>query len=396
MEALGNLRVVDLTEALAGPYCAMMLGDLGADVIKIERPGSGDQSRRWGARLPGGESAYFCATNRNKRSVTLDIRAAAGREVLYRLLATADVLLCNIPREESLQRAGLDAETVRALFPRLIYASITGYGRTGPNAGRSGYDLVAQGEAGLMSVTGTEESAPMRFPIPIADMTTGMYTAIGILAALRVQDQTGQGQVLDMSLLESQAAYLTVLAGDYFATGKAPRPIGNTHPGIVPYQVFHTADKDIILAVGSDRQWTALGEALGIEPAILNDPRYASNVGRLEHRAEVVELVQGRLAGWASAEVLRRLRAAEIPCGPINSVADSLADPHYVARDNIVKLEHTTAAMVRSVANPVRMSDTPATYRLPPPRLGEHTEAVLGEVGYGAEEVAIFRSKGVV
>src|SRR6188474_2854515 len=298
MQALANLRVVELTEALAGPYCAMMLGDLGADVIKIERPVMGDQSRRWGARLPGGESAYFCATNRNKRSVTLDIRAAAGREALYRLLVTADVLLCNIPREESLRRAGLDAETVRGQFPRLIYASITGYGRTGPNAGRSGYDLVAQGEAGLMSVTGTEESAPIRFPIPIADMTTGLYTAISILAALRVRDQTGQGQVLDMSLLESQAAYLTVLAGDYFATGKAPRPIGNTHPGIVPYQVFRTADKDIILAVGSDRQWAALGGVLGLDTAVINDPRYATNVGRLEHRAEVVELVQSRLAGW--------------------------------------------------------------------------------------------------
>jgi formyl-CoA transferase/CoA:oxalate CoA-transferase len=247
-----------------------------------------------------------------------------------------------------------------------------------------------------MSVTGTEESAPIRFPIPMADMTTGLYTCIGILAALRVRDETGQGQVLDMSLLESQAAYLTVLAGDYFATGKAPRPIGNTHPGIVPYQVFHTADKDIILAVGSDRQWAALGEVLGLDPATVNDPRFASNVGRLEHRAEVVELVQGRLTGWASAEVLRRLQAAEIPCGPINSVADSLADPHYVARDNVVHQEHAMAGELRSLANPVRLWDSPASYRLPPPRLGEHTEVVLGELGYGGEEVAALRGAGII
>jgi crotonobetainyl-CoA:carnitine CoA-transferase CaiB-like acyl-CoA transferase len=396
MDALANIRVVDLTEALAGPYCAMLLGDLGADVIKIERPGSGDQSRRWGARLPGGESAYFCSTNRNKRSVTLDIRTAAGREALYRLLAMADVLLCNIPREESLRRAGLDAETVRAKFPRVIYASITGYGRTGPNAGRSGYDLVAQGEAGLMSVTGTEDSAPIRFPIPIADMTTGLYTCIGIQAALRVRDQTGQGQVLDMSLLESQAAYLTVLAGDYFATGQAPRPLGNTHPGIVPYQVFHTADKDIVLAVGTDRQWTALGEVLGLEPALMGDPRLANNVGRLKNRAEVVSLVQDRLAGWASVDILHRLQAAEIPCGPINSVADSLADPHYLARDNIVCLDHPAEGELRSLANPVRLSDTPAAYRLPPPRLGEHTDEVLGELGYGADELMAMRRDGVI
>jgi crotonobetainyl-CoA:carnitine CoA-transferase CaiB-like acyl-CoA transferase len=247
-----------------------------------------------------------------------------------------------------------------------------------------------------MSVTGTEESAPIRFPIPIADMTTGLYTTIGILAALRVRDQTGQGQVLDMSLLESQAAYLTVLAGDYFATGKAPRPIGNTHPGIVPYQVFHTADKDIILAVGSDRQWAALGEVLGIDPAIINDTRFANNVGRLDHRAEVVALVQERLAGWDSAEVLLRMQAAEIPCGPINSVADSLADRHYAARENIVQLEHATAGEVRSLANPVRLADTPATYRLPPPRLGEHTNTILGELGYETEEVEGMRGEGVI
>jgi crotonobetainyl-CoA:carnitine CoA-transferase CaiB-like acyl-CoA transferase len=396
MLPFSNLRVVDLTEALAGPYCSMLLGDLGADVIKIERPGAGDQSRRWGARLPGGESAYFCATNRNKRSLSLNIRSEAGQRVMRQLLGTADIFMCNIPRDDSLRRAGLDAPTLRAAFPRLIYASITGYGRTGPNAGRSGYDLVAQGEAGLMSVTGTADSAPIRFPIPIADMTTGLYAIIGMLAALRVRDQTGQGQLIDLSLLESQAAYLTVLAGDYFATGQPPRPIGNTHPGIVPYQVFHTADKDIIIAVGSDRQWGQFCDALALGAAVRDDPRFASNPDRLANRPQVVALIQEKLSGLASAEVLARLQAAEIPCGPINSVPDSLSDPHYLARGNIVAQEHPAAGPIRSLANPVRLSDTPASYRLPPPRLGEHTDAILSELGHTSEQVAVLRAAGDV
>lgn len=281
MPPLDDLRIVDLTEALAGPYAAMLLADLGADVIKIERPGAGDQSRRWGARLPvpapsasepnaasaaqpGDESAYFCATNRNKRSLTLNIQAPAGQAVLHRLLAAADILLCNIPREDSLKRAGLDWADLHARYPRLIFASITGYGRTGPNAGRSGYDLVAQGEAGLMSLTGTPATVPMRYPIPLADMTTGLYTVIGILAALRAREQSGEGQYIDLSLLEAQAAYLAIVAGDVFATGQPPVPIGNAHPSIVPYQVFRAADKDVIIAVGSDKQWAAFCGVIGL------------------------------------------------------------------------------------------------------------------------------------
>lgn len=394
MLPLSNIRVVDLTEALAGPYASMLIGDLGAEVIKIERPGSGDQSRRWGARLPGGESAYFCSTNRNKRSLSLNIRSQGGQQVMRRLLARADVFMCNIPRDDSLRRAGLDVPRVRADYPRLVYASITGYGRTGPNAGRSGYDLVAQGEAGLMSITGTEATAPMRFPIPIADMTTGLYTVIGVLAALRVRDQTGQGQLIDESLLESQAAYLTVLAGDFFATGQPPRAIGNTHPGIVPYQVFHSADKDVIIAVGSDRQWGQLCEVLGLGAEVRDDPRFANNPARLANREATVGRVQSRLAEMPSADVLSRLQAAEIPCGPINSIPDSLADLHYTARGNIVEQQHAAAGTLHSLANPVRLADTPASYRLPPPRLGEHTETILGDLGYTPAEIAALREVG--
>ena len=396
MNVLDNVRVVELTEALAGPYAAMLLGDLGADVIKIERPGLGDQSRRWGARLPGGESAYFCSTNRNKRSLSLNIQGAEGQAVLQRLLAQTDVLLCNIPRAESLRRAGLHPDTLRERFPRLIFASISGYGHSGPKAGRSGYDLVAQGEAGLMSITGTAESVPLRYPMPLADMTTGLYTVIGVLAALRAREQTGQGQVLDQTLLEGQAAYLTILAGDYFATGQAPAPVGNAHPGIVPYQVFHTADKDVVIAVGSDKQWVQFCAVLGLGPEVRDDPRFATNPARLAHRADLVPLLQARLAERPSASLLEQLMAAEIPCGPINAIPDSLQDEHYQARGNIVDLAHPTAGTVHTLANPVRLSDTPPSYRLPPPRLGEHTDAVLAELGYQPTEIAEMHTAGSV
>jgi len=396
MQPLADLRVIEITEALAGPYAAMLLGDLGADVIKIERPGLGDQSRRWGARLPGGESAYFCATNRNKRSLALNIQSPAGQEVLHHLLATTDVLLCNIPREDSLRRAGLDPAALREPFPRLIFASITGYGRTGPYAGRSGYDLVAQGEAGLMSVTGTDETGPIRFPIPIADMTTGLYTVIGVLAALRAREQTGQGQVLDQSLLEGQAAYLTVLAADYFATDRPPRPAGNAHPGIVPYQVFHTADKDVVIAVGSDKQWAQFCAVLGLGPEVRDDERFATNPARLQHRALLVPLLQSRLAARPSAELLDQLRAAEIPCGPINTVPDTLSDEHYQARGNLVEVDHPAAGRLTTLANPIRLADSPAAYRLPPPRLGEHTAAILSELGYAEADLTALRAAGVI
>ena len=403
MLPLANIRIVDLTEALAGPYCAMLLGDLGADVIKIERPGAGDQSRKWGARLPNGESAYFCSTNRNKRSLTLNIQSAPGQAVMHKLLAIADVFMCNIPRADSLRRAALDVERLRAKFPRLIYASITGYGRTGPYAGRSGYDLVAQGEAGLMSVTGTLETVPMRYPIPLADMTTGLYTAIGILAALRVRDQTGQGQLIDASLLESQAAYLTILAGDFFATGQSPRPLGNAHPAIVPYQVFHAADKDVVITVGSEKQWAQFCEVVGLGPEVRDDARFATNQARLAHRAELIPILEARLKHIPAAELLPRLRAAEIPCGPINTVPDTLADEHYRQRGNIVEMPHPSskddlrrAGAVKSLANPVRLADTPPGYRLPPPMLGEHTQAVLTELGYTVEEIERLRAAGDV
>lgn len=393
---LRNIRVVDLTEALAGPYCTMILGDLGAEVVKIERPGVGDQSRRWGARLPDGESAYFASTNRNKRSLTLNIQHAEARPILDRLLSPADVFICNIPRVESLRKLGLDPEGLTAQYPRLIYASITGYGRTGPDAGRSGYDLVAQGEAGLMSVTGTAESAPIRFPIPLADMTTGMYTALAILAAIIARGQTGRGQVIDHSLLESQTAWQTVMAGDYFATGKPPEPFGNAHPGIVPYQVFRTADQSIVVAVGSDKLWGAFCELLGLPAEVCEDPRFRDNPARLRHRAEAVSLIEARLMEHPASHWLALLRQADIPSGPINSVPEALSNPHYTARGNVMEMRGGTGEAIRMLASPLRLTDTGVSYRLPPPRLGEHTDTLLGELGFGPADLSALRRSGTI
>lgn len=396
MSVLDGIRVIEIAEALAGPYAAMLLGDLGADVLKIERPGTGDQARQWGARLPGEESAYFASVNRNKRSLTLNFTKEEGRALLQSLLVNADVLIINIPREESLDRAGLSWEALHRRHPRLIVASITGYGRSGPYAGRSGYDLVAQGEAGLMALTGTPETVPMRYPIPLADLTSGMYTTIGVLAALRARDASGQGQLVDTSLLESQASYLTTLAGDFFATGQAPKPLGNAHPGIAPYQVYRAADKDVIIAVGSDKQWAQFCDVLGLGAVVRDDARFASNPARLAHRDELNALIEPCVGALQSDDLLARLREAEIPSGPINGPADLLGHEQFVARDNIVTLKHPAAGDVRSLANPVRLSDSPAEYRLPPPRLGEHTGEVLRDLGVAPQTLLELRHRGVV
>jgi len=393
---LHNTLVLDLTQALAGPYCTMLLGDMGADVIKIEPPRSGDQSRGWGPPFVDAQSTYFLAVNRNKRSLTLDLKTPEGRAILQRLIARADVLVHNMPRLSSQRETGIDSETVTALNRQLIYVAITGYGSSGPWAERPGYDMVAQAESGLMSITGEPDGEAMRFGIPLADMTTGIHAALGIVAALLAREHTGRGQVLDLSLLESHAAYLALPASALLNGGELPQRVGNAHPNIVPYQLFKTRDKYITVAVGTPRLWERFCQVLGIEDTIMRDKRFATNAMRLQHRAELIPLLQEILLQRDAETWLEALRAAQIPCGPINSVPEALTHPQLVERGFIVELEHPQLGVLKSLANPVHFSATPVTYRLPPPLLGEHADTILQELGYTKMEIAQLRADGVV
>ncbi len=376
---LDGIRVIDLTEALAGPYCTMILGDLGADVIKVERPQGGDQSRKWGPPFIGRESAYFLAVNRNKRSITIDIASEDGKQTMRRLLDKADVFVCNVRKVESLQKVGLDPETVRGYNPRLIFCSITGYGRTGPYAGRGGYDLVAQAESGLMAATGNPNGEPMRWPVAIADMTTGVWSALGILAALYAREKTGQGQFIDQALLDGQLSWAQIMASDTFATAQRPPRLGNRHATIVPYQVFKARDKHVIIAVGTPALWDRFCEVLGFGAELRDDPRFATNPDRLAHYAELTPILEAALARQDADDWLEKLRAAEIPCGPINALDETLNDPQIRHRGMIVEMEHPVG-LLKMLGSPLHLTDTPVTYRRRPPLLGEHTGEVLAEV----------------
>jgi crotonobetainyl-CoA:carnitine CoA-transferase CaiB-like acyl-CoA transferase len=394
MSALEGIRVIDLTEALAGPYCTMLLGDLGADVIKIERPDTGDQSRKWGPPFIGTESAYFLSVNRNKRSVALNIKSADGQANLRRLLETADVFICNVRRLESLREVGLDPETVRANNPRLIYCSITAYGRTGPYVDRGGYDLVAQGEAGLMDATGEVDGEPLRWPVAIADLSCGLWSANAIVTALYVRERTGKGQFIDQALLDGQLGWAAVMAAQYFATEQRPQRLGNQHANIVPYQVFKARDKHMVIAVGTQGHWMRFCEALGIGEAIRDDARYATNAARLQNRADLCAQLASILAEREAAYWLERLRAADIPSGPVNALDEALNDPQVRHRGMIVDIEHPMGQL-RVLGNPLHLSDTPVTYRLRPPLLGEHTAEVLEELGATIGPIVNPRPSGV-
>jgi crotonobetainyl-CoA:carnitine CoA-transferase CaiB-like acyl-CoA transferase len=403
--ALQGLRVLDLSRVLAGPWCTQTLADLGAEVIKIERPGSGDDTRGWGPPFlkdrdgrDTAEAAYFLGTNRNKRSVTIDIARPEGQALVRRLAAGCDVAVENF-KVGDMARYGLDAASLRALNPRLVYCSITGYGQTGPYRDRAGYDYVVQGIGGLMSVTGERDDlpggGPQKVGVAVADLFTGMYATVAILAALRHRDATGEGQAIDMALLDTQVAMLANLGANYLVTRQAPRRAGNAHQNIVPYQVFEVADGHLILAVGNDGQFERYCAVAGC-PELAADPRYAKNADRVRHRATLVPLLAERMRQRTRADWLAALEAAKVPCGPINDLAEVFADPQVRARGMTVTMPHPHSEALELVASPMKLSATPVQLRRPPPLLGQHTDEVLAEFGVDEAERQRLRALGVI
>jgi crotonobetainyl-CoA:carnitine CoA-transferase CaiB-like acyl-CoA transferase len=377
-----------MTEAMAGPYCAMLLGDFGADVIKVERPGRGDQSRGWGPPFVGSESAYYLAANRNKRSVTLNYDHPRGAEALQKLVANADVFITNQPSMASLEKRRIDPETLCAKHTRLIYCSITGYGFSGPKAGRPGYDILAQAEAGVMSFTGEPGGGPIRYPIAIADMTCGMYAAMGILGALFSREKTGRGQFLDMALFDSQLTWLANVGSSYLNAGASPKRWGNAHPNIVPYEVFRGSDdRHFVVGVGTEALWSRFVQLAGIPDEIGKDERFQTNALRIRNREILILLLQNAFRKTPAQTWLEELAKADIPAAPINKVSEAVDDAQTRARGLIVQMEHPVIGAAKSIANPIRFSNTPVSYRLPPPLLGEHTGTILQSLGYTTDEV---------
>ena len=411
MNSLEGIRVLDLSRVLAGPWCTQTLADLGADVIKIERPGAGDDTRNWGPPfLPTAdgreshESAYYLGANRNKRSVTCDIAQPEGQALVRELAEHCDVFIENF-KVGDMARYGLDYASLKAINARLVYCSLTGFGQSGPYAPRAGYDYIIQGMGGLMSVTGERDDlngGPQKVGVAVADLFTGMYATVGILAALRHAERTGEGQHLDMALLDTQVAMLANLGANYLVSDKAPGRMGNAHQNIVPYQVFEVAPradggKDfIILAVGNDGQYAKFCEVAG-RPDLASEPRFVKNADRVRHRAELVPLLEAVMKTRPKADWLSALEAAKVPCGAINSLDEVFADPQVQARGMVTHWQHPLRADLPLVSSPIKLEKTPVRTDRPPPMLGQHTDEVLGELlGVDAARLATLRDRQVI
>jgi formyl-CoA transferase/CoA:oxalate CoA-transferase len=390
---LDDLLVVDLTRALAGPYCTMMLADLGARVVKIETPDGGDDTRGWGPPFLEGESAYFISVNRNKESVTLNLKHPRAIEVLHRLLARADVLVENF-RPGVMDRFGLGYAELRERYPRLVYCSISGFGQDGPYRERPAYDLILQGMGGLMGITGEDGGPPVKVGVAVADICAGMFAAYGILAALRVRERTGQGQRVDAALLDGQIAWLTYAAANYFATGHNPRRLGSAHPSLAPYQAFRTADGYLNVAVGSEAIWRRFCEV--VAPELADDERFRTNPDRVRNRDSLTPLLEAHFARRTTAQWANVLDDAGVPSGPIYSISEVFADPQTLHRRMKVTIPHPTAGDVTVTGVPLKFSETPGDVRAAPPTLGQHTTAVLEELGYSAADIARLRTQGAV
>jgi len=393
---LKGLRVLDLTRVLAGPTCTQMLGDLGAEVIKIERPEAGDDTRGFAPPFwpETKESAYFLGVNRNKLSVTLDIARPEGQAIVHRLLGSCDILVENF-KVGALAKYGLGWEQLSPRYPRLVYCSITGFGQSGPYAPRPGYDALIQAMGGIMSLTGEPDRPPQKVGVPVADLFAGLYGCIGVLAALNHRRETGRGQHIDIGMLDTHVAWLANQGMNYLATGENPPRLGNQHPNIAPYQEFPTKDGYIILAVGNDPTFERFCKAFGQE-RLLADERFATNPKRVENRQLVTETLTPVMRSRTTAEWIEALEALKIGCGPINTLDKVFADPHVQARGCVVEMPHASGQTVKVIANPVRLSATPPEYRTAPPVLGEHTRAVLAELGFAAVEIDGLDASGVV
>jgi succinate--hydroxymethylglutarate CoA-transferase len=393
--ALEGLRVLDLTRILAGPLCTQMLGDMGADVIKVEPPGAGDDTRTWGPPFASGESAYFLGVNRNKRSLTLNMGVKAGQELLAQLARKADVVVENF-KPGTLEKWGITNDWLEKHAPRIIRCSITGYGSSGPDAALPGYDFILQAQSGLMSICGEPDGTPTKYGVAIVDVVTGLYACNVILAALAARARTGRGQHVEVCLYDSGLAMLINVASNYLVSGKDARRYGNGHPSVVPYTTYPTADGLIAVAVGNDGQFARFADAAG-HPEWGRDARFAKNPDRVTNRDALDAAISQALKGDASAAWIGKLRAAGVPCGPINSVADALNDPHTLARGMVRTVKHPKAGDLKVVGIPFRFSATPEAIRRPPPLLGQHTEEVLGvELGLSAARIEQLRAEKVI
>jgi crotonobetainyl-CoA:carnitine CoA-transferase CaiB-like acyl-CoA transferase len=392
MTPLDGITVLDLTRVLSGPYCTMILGDMGARVIKIEQPGKGDDTRAWGPPFLNGESSYFLSINRNKESVTLNFKDPGGRAVLERLIAKVDVLVENF-RPGTLTRMGLDYAALAAKYPRLIYCSISGFGQTGPRSAEAGYDAVMQAEGGLMSITGAADGPPFRLGVAIADIVSGMFAAQGVSLALFARERTGQGQQVDIGMLDSVTALLTYQAGIYFATGSAPNRMGNRHPTIVPYETFPASDGEFVLAIGNDDQWRRFCQVAGLP----EDERFATNRQRVTGYADLKPILDRQLTSQTRAYWIERLTAAGVPCGAVRDLNELFADPQVAAREMFAGVSHPIAGALRVLGTPLKLSGTPGRIAMAPPTLGQHTDAILtGDLGFSTDDVQAFRAKGIV
>jgi len=391
---LSGLTILDLTRVLSGPYCTMFLGDMGARVIKVEQPGRGDDTRAWGPPFVKGESAYFLGTNRNKESVTLDFKEPRGRRVLDQLVDRADVLVENF-RPGTMARVGLDYETLRVRCPRLIYTSISGFGQTGPRRHQPGYDAVIQAEGGLMSITGAADGPPFRLGVAIADMVAGLLAAQGIVLALYARERTGQGQYVDIGMLDGVVSLLTYHASMHLNAKTRSQRVGNGHATIAPYDTFMAADGEFFLAVGNDEQFRRFCAAAGVADLVA-DPRFATNPSRVEHRQALAARLAEALRARPRADWIALLTESGVPCGDVREVADTLADAQLVARRMIESVEHATIGPMKVLGLPIKLSDTPGSVRTAPPTLGQHTTAVLTELGMSPSEIDALRRDKVV